>query len=42
MYDLLQKRELALKQYQEVLALDARSTQADIARKRIKEPYSGS
>lgn len=42
MYDLLQKRELALKEYQEVLALDARSTQADIARKRIKEPYSGS
>ncbi len=42
MYDLLQKRDLALKQYQAVLALDSHSTQADTARKRIKEPYKGS
>ena len=42
MYDLLQKRDLALKKYEAVLALDAHTTQADIARKRMKEPYKGS
>lgn len=42
MYDLMQKRDLALKRYQTVVALDAHSTQADVARKRIKEPYKGS
>lgn len=42
MYDLLNKRDLALKQYQAVVELDGHSTQAEIARKRIKEPYKGS
>jgi hypothetical protein len=42
MYDLLQKRDLALKKYQAVVALNSHSTQADVARKRIKDPYKGS
>lgn len=42
MYDLLQKRDLALKRYQAVVALDAHSSQAEIARKRMKDPYKGS
>lgn len=42
MYDLLKKRELALKKYEAVVAVNARSPQADVARKRIKEPYKGS
>lgn len=42
MYDVLQKRDLALKRYQEVIALDAHSSRADVARRRIKEPYKGS
>lgn len=42
MYDLLHKRDLALKKYETVVALNAHSTQADIARKRIKDPYKGS
>lgn len=42
MYDLLHKRDLALKKYETVVALNAHSTQADIARKRMKDPYKGS
>jgi uncharacterized protein DUF3808 len=42
MYDLLQKRDLALKKYQSVIAVDASTSSAEIARKRIKEPYNGS
>ncbi|HKW16810.1 MAG TPA: tetratricopeptide repeat protein [Terriglobales bacterium] len=42
MYDLLQKRDLALKKYEAVVALDSHSTRAEIARKRIKDPYKGS
>jgi tetratricopeptide (TPR) repeat protein len=42
MYDLLQRRDLALKQYETVVALDGHSAQAEIARKRLKEPYRGS
>ena len=42
MYDLLQKRELALKKYATVVEVNAHSTQADVARKHIKEPYKGS
>jgi tetratricopeptide (TPR) repeat protein len=42
MYDLLQKRELALKKYAAVVEVNAHSPQADLARKRIKEPYKGS
>lgn len=39
MYDLLQKRDLALKRYEAVVAMNGGSPQADVARKRIKEPY---
>jgi hypothetical protein len=42
MYDLLQKRELALKKYAAVVEVNSHSPQADVARKRIKEPYKGS
>lgn len=42
MYDLLQKRDLALKKYAAVVEVNAHSPQADVARKRIKEPYKGS
>ena len=42
MYDVMQKRELALKKYEAVVEVNAHSPQADIARKRIKEPYKGS
>jgi tetratricopeptide (TPR) repeat protein len=42
MYDLLEKRDLAVKKYEAVIALDAHSAQADIARKRMKDPYRGS
>ena len=42
MYDLLAKRDLALKKYQAVVALDAHSASADVARKRMKDPYRGS
>src|SRR5579872_1675189 len=42
MYDLLQKRELALKRYAAVVEVNSHSPQADVARKRIKEPYKGS
>jgi tetratricopeptide (TPR) repeat protein len=42
MYDVLHKRDLALKKYQAVVAVDSSSHLADTARKRIKEPYSGS
>jgi tetratricopeptide (TPR) repeat protein len=42
MYDLLQKRDLALKKYAAVVEVNSHSPQADIARKRIKEPYKGS
>lgn len=42
MYDLLQKRDLALKKYEAVLEVNAHSPQADVARKRMKEPYKGS
>ncbi len=39
MYDLLQKRDLALAKYQAVLANDASTPRADTARKRMKEAY---
>jgi tetratricopeptide (TPR) repeat protein len=42
MYDLLQKRDLALKNYEAVVHVDAHTPQADLARKRMKEPYKGS
>ncbi|MGH9503851.1 MAG: tetratricopeptide repeat protein [Terriglobales bacterium] len=39
MYDLLQKRDLALAKYQAVVARDGNTPPADIARKRMKEAY---
>jgi hypothetical protein len=42
MYDLLQRRDLALKHYQAVIAMDGDSPSAETAKKRIKEPYKGS
>ena len=39
MYDQLQNRDLALKRYQAVIAVNAASPEADKARKRMKEPY---
>lgn len=39
MYDLQQKRDLATKKYRAVIATNASSPPADIARKRLKEPY---
>ncbi len=39
MYDLLQKRDLAMAKYQAVVAKDGGSASADIARKRMKEAY---
>ncbi len=42
MYDLLKNRDLALKRYQAAMAVDSGSPLAETARKRIKEPYSGS
>jgi tetratricopeptide (TPR) repeat protein len=39
MYDLLQKRDLALAKYQAVVANGASTQPADIARKRMKEAY---
>jgi hypothetical protein len=42
MYDLLQKRDQALKKYEAVVQVDGHSPQADIARKRMKQPYKGS
>ncbi len=39
MYDLLQKRDLALAKYQAVVAKDSNSLPAETARKRIKEAY---
>ena len=39
MYDLLQKRDLALAKYQAVLAGDGSTLPAEKARKRMKEAY---
>lgn len=39
MYDLLQKRDLAIQRYQAVIAADVNSSPADIARRHLKEPY---
>jgi len=41
MYDLLQKRDLALKKYQAVVTVNGGSRQAETARKLIKDPYRG-
>lgn len=39
MYDLQQRRDLATRKYQAVIALNSASPPADIARKLLKEPY---
>lgn len=41
MYDLLQKRDLARKKYQAVVATKAGTPQAESARKFLKDPYQG-
>jgi len=41
MYDLLQKRDLAIRKYQAVIATKADSPQAAAARKGVEEPYRG-
>jgi tetratricopeptide (TPR) repeat protein len=41
MYDLLHKRDDALKRYQAALAVDGGSPLAETAKKRMKEPYTG-
>ncbi len=41
MYDLLHRRDAALKRYQAAAAVDAGSPLAETARKRMKEPYTG-
>lgn len=39
MYDLQQKRDLATRKYQAVIAVNSSSPPADIARKRLREPF---
>jgi tetratricopeptide (TPR) repeat protein len=39
MYDLLQKRDQAIKKYQAVVATDAKTSWAETARQRMQEPY---
>lgn len=39
MYDQLQKRDLALKRYEAVVATNSKNAQADKARNRMKEAY---
>jgi tetratricopeptide (TPR) repeat protein len=41
-YDLQRKRDLAVKNYQAVIATDAGTPFAETARKRMKDPYGGS
>jgi tetratricopeptide (TPR) repeat protein len=41
MYDVLNKRDLALKKYEAVIVLDGSTQFAETARKRIKDPYRG-
>jgi tetratricopeptide (TPR) repeat protein len=41
MYDLLRKRDLALKRYEAAVAVDSGSPLAETARKRMRQPYSG-
>jgi len=41
MYDLLHKRDVALKRYEAAVAVDGNSELAQTAKRRIKEPYTG-
>ena len=40
MYDLLNERDMAMKEYQVVLLHDGTSAQADFARKYLKSPFT--
>jgi len=42
MYDLMQQRDMAIKRYQAAVAVDSATAMAEVARKRMKEPYRGS
>ncbi len=42
MYDMLHKRDVALKRYETAVALDGGSPLAETAKKRMREPYTGS
>lgn len=42
MYDMLRKRDLAMQRYGAAVAVDSGSPLAETARKRMKQPYSGS
>ena len=42
MYDLLRKRDLALRRYEAAVAVDSATPLAETARKRMKSPYTGS
>ncbi len=42
MYDALKRREAAVKKYQAVIAADSHTDQADLARKRLRQPYKPS
>ncbi len=39
MYDALERRDVAVRKYQAVIAADSHTDQADLARKRLKQPY---
>jgi tetratricopeptide (TPR) repeat protein len=41
MYDRLQKRDLAVKKYKAVIAVDGKSKLAEMAGEYLKEPYKG-
>jgi hypothetical protein len=41
MYDLMQKRDQAVKNYQTVVNTDGSTSYAETARRRIKDPYRG-
>jgi len=41
MYDLLHKRDVAVKRYEAAVAVDGNSDMAQTAKKRIKDPYTG-
>jgi hypothetical protein len=39
MYDILQRRDLAVKKYEQVIATAGESPRANLARKYLKQPY---
>jgi tetratricopeptide (TPR) repeat protein len=40
-YDLIQKRDLAIKKYQDVVSIDPKTNAAESARQYMKDPYRG-